>query len=1490
MSTESSSSKEDMPFPHDRSNSSSNCFMTLKRAPRVPLYDDDDHYLQNENEEIENQNVDYPVCNYIDLFYKDFRNRNRIQYKNTNNYAYMQSNENKINEFCNNPNFSLNNSFCYSTPNVPTETIQIPKQINLRIGKVIVLLADLSALNLNGKKVQSKYIHSWKNISKIATVEANKFLEKFFTERYQKIVNIQHEMLHTKDNISIASARSKSANIYQIGTQYLAQNPTINITTSKQPRITSNSSAFGVVYPSPQPSVKIIVNWTNDISRGFFSKNCQISSNNTIRIFHYVGLGLSPPTEDSLYTLDFKDQKPTKMLISELNLSPPSLSIFDCDKAAILLDYFKNYDANTNGNSEKGLFSAFFATSKSEQLRIPSDMPQNLFSCILLSPKDAFSKITNINVKDKELFNELLTIFTESIGLDSLPTETFYSIFRGDPVVSTLWQNFFLAQRLMHKYGLQSQSYPELRDMSEHQLWYQFEYAMMSSATFSNEFNHSKKQTKSNTVSSTSRDNDIHSSAFNLNNTINDSSNDEYEPDYETGGYVPNFVNEVRRMNTFNYTNSVFLSPNPIYNLSNMYCISFDTLENPPSYVTAFIASLIIIPNLRKDIMARIARFMSKSPQNCVTMGKVLNYSILCQLYQGLDCNEDLYVDWCCVMSGFLLAVPSLASFFSMTIESNRFIKICLRITRNNAKNNARDNDNRNSNSNLNSDLSFDSNINNSNNNISLEKNMKIVRSLGISKNVNNFDVSQEDSLAVYDTFKTYSDAICVYLLSILVAVRDCPSSPICLINSELIKQFLPCIFTSSPILREWMVIFFHSAFTRNKIYLDVIGPMGFQSLTALLLFEKRKFTRAAAITVLISIMNEKNIIFNHTVMNSALKAAIDGSHIVRHTFLLFAAYYLQLSNRKLLEEGDDDYEINNDNNDNDNNNNYPPFYNENKNDDDDDDDIDEDSNDSSNGNYNEFTYATSNQYHKSYVKTNNEDKIINKILDDFIKNDNEKFNENSNMFQGQPKLKRLIKFLQNDPYPENRKLATEILNNEYSTPPLTRCQNYAVQIHRMAHTLLFSSQTDEKFAIRQRYCDNFFEDNISEMFELVDTESGPIHTIAFDLDHKTFCTASKKGEIVWGENRWKIGDNILIESICPLRGLAWAAISNEGIVYILRDGQKEPVDEFRPSMREIHRPNIDSNNNITVNEFSSAQQSNESNINNSFDNKQDVECATGVLCSSPDTPILFISQGNNEILAWDIEALLLVGRIDVEAPPKFMTMINGKLYVGLVNGVILQIGIKNGSFDKQLINTTNQVQSASADASASNSETASQSPSISSFTQQQNDNNFSDNDIDEYIYDEIDESEDKDVLSEEIYSSGDELFLYVRKRNEIFKNKNLLRIGNHKGLLFTMLDKGPLYFWENFEFPMQINDEMDKAQADFMVHPLYPIALLLNDSPLLIQVYEDAPFPLTTNRTHKCTCCCFDGDRPLCAIGYDDGSVAVWRIGKPDNNTINEQ
>lgn len=302
------------------------------------------------------------------------------------------------------------------------ESSHIPPPANTKIEGIFVHLLDFAILSdITNKK---SYIHSWYDLASGTSVEAKRIITSFFTKKYEKI----HVLVKDKKDLQL-----------------------------------------------PQFS------WATNINTKLFSKPNQ-SLKHLIRIFHYVGLGFPPPKLKEIFLKDNIYSKCNYMPLRSIikSLQPPSMLIFDCDKAAILRNELLEIQKPKNGFDTNAIqiFFAFFACSESEELRIPSNLPQDFFSCILLTPKKAYSKVTGIEIEDKRQFLLFLDIFTESIALDLLQTDQFHLLFRLNYTTNTLWRRFLLAQRLMKRLGLHCQSIPSIVDTSEHQLWAQFDYAM----------------------------------------------------------------------------------------------------------------------------------------------------------------------------------------------------------------------------------------------------------------------------------------------------------------------------------------------------------------------------------------------------------------------------------------------------------------------------------------------------------------------------------------------------------------------------------------------------------------------------------------------------------------------------------------------------------------------------------------------------------------------------------------------------------------------------------------------------------------------------------------------------------------------------------------------------------------------------------------------------------------------------------------------------
>ena len=204
----------------------------------------------------------------------------------------------------------------------------------------------------------------------------------------------------------------------------------------------------------------------------------------TIGIYHYIGVGYPPPEPNRIWVRDpsFADSGWRSLKDMVGVFSPPCFLVFDCDRAAILRDFLTRlHDKYMNSMCQSRSFFAVFACAQNEVLRLPSHLPQNFFSCVLLSPEQCFAAVTGVNIdeKDTSTFVTLMDIIAESVALDVLPVNVFHKLFRGDAGIASLWRRFLLAQRLMKRFGLHVQSIPTIADMSEHRLWTQLEYAAM---------------------------------------------------------------------------------------------------------------------------------------------------------------------------------------------------------------------------------------------------------------------------------------------------------------------------------------------------------------------------------------------------------------------------------------------------------------------------------------------------------------------------------------------------------------------------------------------------------------------------------------------------------------------------------------------------------------------------------------------------------------------------------------------------------------------------------------------------------------------------------------------------------------------------------------------------------------------------------------------------------------------------------------------------
>ena len=219
-------------------------------------------------------------------------------------------------------------------------------------------------------------------------------------------------------------------------------------------------------------------------------------------------------------------------------ISSPSIYVFDCSHAGVVLNLFVKFADQINNEFEETrrnvLQTALSSTSghitpqippsltassplqdillgacnDNELLPMNPELPADLFTSCLTTPikialrwyvlqkdisrlnpnidQDMIDKIPGTVTDRKSMLGELNWIFTavtDTIAWNSLPKEIFQRLFRQDLLVASLFRNFLLAERIMRSYGCHVCSRPALPPMFEHRLWFVINVLSLSTYT-----------------------------------------------------------------------------------------------------------------------------------------------------------------------------------------------------------------------------------------------------------------------------------------------------------------------------------------------------------------------------------------------------------------------------------------------------------------------------------------------------------------------------------------------------------------------------------------------------------------------------------------------------------------------------------------------------------------------------------------------------------------------------------------------------------------------------------------------------------------------------------------------------------------------------------------------------------------------------------------------------------------------------------------------
>ncbi|XP_037293726.1 protein raptor homolog isoform X3 [Manduca sexta] len=240
-------------------------------------------------------------------------------------------------------------------------------------------------------------------------------------------------------------------------------------------------------------------------------------------LFHYNGHGVPKPTlqgEIWVFNRAYTQYIPLSMYDLQTWMGAPSLYVYDCSNAGVIVDNFKQfadqhereYEALVNSKGEEGTppppcvsyknCIQLAACAAGQSLPMNPELPADLFTACLTTPvkmamkwfvlrsrtrvaphdvHDLIDKIPGQVTDRRTMLGELNWIFTaitDTIAWSSLPSDLFQQLFRADLLTASLCRNFLLADRIMRSYNCTPVSSPALPSLASHPLWAAWEQTL----------------------------------------------------------------------------------------------------------------------------------------------------------------------------------------------------------------------------------------------------------------------------------------------------------------------------------------------------------------------------------------------------------------------------------------------------------------------------------------------------------------------------------------------------------------------------------------------------------------------------------------------------------------------------------------------------------------------------------------------------------------------------------------------------------------------------------------------------------------------------------------------------------------------------------------------------------------------------------------------------------------------------------------------------
>lgn len=238
-------------------------------------------------------------------------------------------------------------------------------------------------------------------------------------------------------------------------------------------------------------------------------------------LFHYNGHGVPRPTVNGeiwVFNKSYTQYIPLSIYDLQTWMGSPSIYVYDCSNAGIIVDLFKQFSIQreqeaeavngrgySNGTSPPSSTKnciQLAACGASELLPMNPELPADLFTSCLTTPikialrwyvlqnssglvpgltKELVDKIPGQLNDRRTMLGELNWIFTaitDTIAWNTLPRDLFQKLFRQDLLVASLFRNFLLAERIMRSYNCTPVSGPKLPPTYQHPMWQAWDLAL----------------------------------------------------------------------------------------------------------------------------------------------------------------------------------------------------------------------------------------------------------------------------------------------------------------------------------------------------------------------------------------------------------------------------------------------------------------------------------------------------------------------------------------------------------------------------------------------------------------------------------------------------------------------------------------------------------------------------------------------------------------------------------------------------------------------------------------------------------------------------------------------------------------------------------------------------------------------------------------------------------------------------------------------------